>query len=72
MWIKFTADYIAGAIAGAGLIVVLLSLTADSDLLKPDFLTRPGTIYAGLAMLLAGGGMKLRAQQAAASSDTSN
>lgn len=67
MWIKFTTDYIAGGIAGAGLAVVFLGLAANSDMLSADFLTKSGTSFAGLAMLLAGGGMKLRSQNSASS-----
>jgi hypothetical protein len=62
MWIKFTAEYIAGIVAGAGLLLFMLALAADSGLLSADGLRGAGTKFAALAMVLAGGGMKWWAQ----------
>ena len=62
MWIKFNTDYVAGIIVGAGLLLVLLSLAADSGMISADGLKGAGTKFAGFAMILAGGGMKWRAQ----------
>jgi hypothetical protein len=62
MWIKFNTDYVAGIVAGAGLLLVLLALSADSGMVSAEGLKGAGTKFAGLAMILAGGGMKWRAQ----------
>lgn len=63
MWIRFTLEYVAGIVAGAGLLLFLLALSADSGLLAADGLKGAGTKFAGLAMILAGGGMKWRVQR---------
>lgn len=70
MRIKFTQDYIAGIIVGAGLAVFLLSLAADSDMLTAESLGKSGAKFAGLAMLIAGGGMKWRSQMSASPAET--
>lgn len=62
MWIKFNTEYVAGIIGGAGLLLFLLALTADSGMISADGLKGAGTKFAGLTMVLAGGGMKMRAQ----------
>ena len=62
MWLKLYADYIAGIVSGFGLLLFLLALSADSGLLNADGLKGAGTKFAALAMILAGGGMKWRAQ----------
>ena len=62
MWIKFNTDYVAGIVAGAGLLLVVQSVSADAGMISADGLKSAGTKFAGLAMILAGGGMKLRAQ----------
>ena len=62
MWIKFNTDYVAGIIGGAGLLLFVLGLAADSGMISADGLKSAGTKFAGLAMILAGGGMKWRAQ----------
>jgi len=62
MWIKLTSEYVSGIVAGAGLLLLLLALSADSELLAADGLKGAGVKFAALAMVLAGGGIKLRAQ----------
>ena len=62
MSIKFTVEYIAGIFTGAGTAIFFLALAAQSDLLSPDFLTSSGALFAGLALIMGGGGMKWRAQ----------
>lgn len=62
MWIKFNTDYVAGIVGGAGVLLFLLALSADSGMIAADGLRGAGTKFAGLAMILAGGGMKWRAQ----------
>jgi hypothetical protein len=62
LWIKFNTDYVAGIVGGAGLILFLLALSADSGMIAADGLKGAGTKFAGLAMILAGSGMKWRAQ----------
>jgi len=62
MWTKFTLDFIAGIVAGAGLLLFLLALSADSGMISADGLKGAATKFAGLAMILAGSGMKWRAQ----------
>lgn len=62
MWIKFNTDYTAGTVGGAGLLLFLLALAADAGIISADGLKGGGTKFAGLAMILAGGGMKWRAQ----------
>lgn len=62
MWIKFTEDYIAGLISGAGLLLLVVGLCADAGILTADGLQGAGTKFAGLALLLAGGGLKLQSQ----------
>ena len=62
VWIKFNTDYVAGIVAGAGLLLLLLSFSADAGMISADGLRSAGMKFAGLAMILAGGGMKLRAQ----------
>lgn len=62
MWIKFTAEYIAGCFAGAGLAIFFLGISAQSDLVSPEFLNKSGCLFAGLALLIGGGAMKLRLQ----------
>lgn len=62
MWVRFTADYFAGMLSGAGLAMLFLGLAASSDLLTSDFLTTSSVRVAALALLLAGGGIKLRSQ----------
>ena len=63
MWIKFNSDYIAGIVCGAGLLLFLIALLADTLLLSADGLRGAGTKFAGLALILAGGGFKWRAQR---------
>jgi hypothetical protein len=62
MWIKLNIDYVAGIVVGAGLLLLLLALSADAGMISADGLKGAGTKFAGLAMILAGGGMKWRAQ----------
>jgi len=62
MWLKFNTEYVAGIVGGAGLLLFLLALSADSGMISANGLTGAGTKFAGLAMILAGGGMKWRAQ----------
>lgn len=62
MWIKFNTDYVAGIVGGAGLLLFLLALSADVGMISAEGLKGAGTKFAGLAMILAGGGMKWRAQ----------
>lgn len=62
MWLKISDDYVAGIVSGFGLLLFFLALSADSELLNADRLKSPGTRFAALAMILAGGGMKWRAQ----------
>ena len=64
MWIRFTAEYIAGISTGAGAAIFFIALAAQSDLLSSEFLTGSGALFAGLALILGGGGMKWRAQSA--------
>lgn len=63
MWIKFNADYVYGMISGAGLLLFLLALSADGGMVSADGLKGAGTKFAGLAMILAGGGMKWQSQR---------
>jgi len=62
MWIKFNTDYVAGIIGGAGLLLFLLALAADAGMSSADGLTGGGVKFAGIALILAGSGMKWRAQ----------
>jgi len=62
MWTKFTLDFIAGIVAGAGLLLFLLALSADSGMISADGLKGAATKFVGLAMILAGSGMKWWAQ----------
>lgn len=62
MWLKLNTDYVAGIVGGAGLLLFLMALSADAGLLSFDGLKGAGTKFAGIAMILAGGGMKWRAQ----------
>ena len=62
MWIKFSTDYVAGIVVGAGFLLLLLSLSADSGMISADGLKGAGTKFVSLAMIFAGGGMKWRAQ----------
>lgn len=66
MWIKLHAEYVAGLISGAGLLLFLLALSADAGMIEAAGLKGAGVKFAAIAMLLAGGGMKWRAQVAAA------
>ena len=63
MWIKFNSDYIAGIVGGAGLLLFLIVLLADASLLSADGLRGAGTKFAGLALILAAGGLKWRVQR---------
>lgn len=63
MWLKFNADYVAGIVGGAGLMLFLLALSADADMISADGLKNAGTKFAGLAAILAGAGMKWRTQR---------
>ncbi len=62
MWLKFNTEYVAGIVGGAGLILFLLALAADSGMISADGLKGAGTKFAGLTMILAGGGIKWQAQ----------
>ena len=62
MWIKFNTDYVSGIVGGAGLLLFLLALSADSGMISADGLRGAGTKFAAIAMLLTGGGMKWRSQ----------
>jgi len=62
MWIRFTPDYVAGIVVGAGLLLFLLALSADLEWISADGLQGAGPRFAALAMVLAGGGLKWRAQ----------
>ena len=64
MWPRLNAEYVAGIVSGIGLLLFLLALSVDSGLLNADGLRGAGTKFAGLAMILAGGGIKWRAQAA--------
>lgn len=61
--VKMTTDYIAGMMTGAGFAVFLLALGMQSELLKQNILVTSGIMFAGLALVLGGGGMKMRSQQ---------
>ena len=61
--VKMTADYSAGMMAGAGMAMFFLALGVQSELLKPDILVNSGIMFAGLALGLGGGAMKMRLQQ---------
>ena len=63
MWSRFRLEYIAGIISGAGLLLFLLALAADSGMISAEGLKGAGTKFAALAMILGGGGMNWRAQQ---------
>ena len=65
MWIRFTAEYIAGIFTGAGVAIFFLALAVRSNLLSSELLTGSGALFAGLALILGGGGMKWRAQSVA-------
>ena len=43
MWIKFNTDYVAGIVGGAGLLLFLLALCADSGMIAADGLKGAGT-----------------------------
>ncbi len=66
--VKMTADYCAGMMTGGGLAMFFLALGVQSGILKPDILVNSGIMFAGIALLLGGGGMKLRSQNAASRS----
>lgn len=63
MWKRLNAEYVAGIVAGAGLLLFLLALSADSGMLNAGGLKGAGTKFAAMAMILAGGGMRWRAQR---------
>jgi hypothetical protein len=63
MWLKLNAEYIAGIVTGAGLLLVLIALSADAGMLKADGLQGAGIKFAAIAMILAGGGTKWRVQR---------
>lgn len=60
MWNKFNTDFVAGIVGGAGLLLFLLALLADAGVLSADGLKGAGVKFAGLALILAGSGMKWR------------
>ncbi len=62
MWNRVNTDFVAGIIGGAGLLLFLLALAADAGMISADGLKSAGTKFAGLAMILSGGGMKWRNQ----------
>lgn len=62
MWIKFSKDYVAGILTGAGTAIFFLALAARSGVLSSGFLVENGALFCGLAFVLGGGGMKWRAQ----------
>lgn len=62
MWIKFNTEYFAGIVGGAGLLFFFLALSADAGMISADGLKGAGAKFAGLSMILAGAGMKYRAQ----------
>ena len=66
--VKLTPDYVAGMMTGAGLAMFFLALGVQSDLLKQDILINSGIMFAGLALVLGGGAMKMRGQSRQAAS----
>jgi hypothetical protein len=67
--VKMTGEYLAGMMTGGGLAMFFLALGVQSDVLKGDILVNSGIMFAGLALVLGGGGMKMRLQQAKALSE---
>ena len=61
--IKMTPEYLAGIMAGAGLAMFFLALGVQSELLKPDILVNSGIMFAGLALTIGGGALKMRLQK---------
>lgn len=62
MGMKSSTEYAAGIVGGAGLLLFLVALAADAGMIKADAFKVAGTKFAGLAMILAGAGMKWRAK----------
>ena len=60
--IRFTGEYLAGMLAGSGLALFFLGLAVQSDVLAPTDLKAAGLLAAGIALVLGGGGWKLRLQ----------
>ena len=58
MWIRLTKDYVAGIVVGAGLLLLLLAVSAETGILAVDVLKGVGAKFGAFAMILAGGGMK--------------
>ena len=65
MWIKFTPDYLAGIMTGAGLACFFTALAVRSGMISPSVVSTSGCVFTGLALILGGGGYKWRTQQAA-------
>ena len=51
MWLKLNAEYVAGIVAGAGLLLFLLALSVDSGMLNAEGLKGAGTKFAALLRL---------------------
>ena len=66
--VKMTIDYMSGMMTGCGLAMFFLALGVQSDLLKPDILINSGIMFAGLALGIGGGALKMRSQQQQAGS----
>lgn len=62
MWIKFTAEYLAGFMAGVGLGLFFILLAVQSDLLTLSNLKSDVFGLAGIALLMGGGAWKMRLQ----------
>ncbi len=62
MWIKFSIDYVAGMLTGAGVAIVLLSLITQAGFFKVNLLSYTASFLMGLVLALAGGGLKWWAQ----------
>lgn len=58
--VKLTSDYCAGMMTGCGIAMFLLALGVQSQFLKSDIMVNSGIMFAGLALLLGGGGIMLR------------
>lgn len=63
VWNHITPDYLAGVVAGMGLMVFLLSTAHDSGLMSLASLGGPGAKFAGLALILAGAGLVWRSRR---------
>jgi len=62
VWVRFTPEYLAGAVAGFGLALFCLFLGGLTSDLNVSGLFRPALGLLGIALLVVGGIWKIRLQ----------